>query len=90
LLFISAAIIGVSAAFGVFEVPKNLRGMPESKDRIDPALLFLGSASALLGIFQFLFYEKPPQKCVAEVFRSGGYPDLRGSFRRRVDKVYGL
>jgi hypothetical protein len=90
LLFISAAIIGVSAAFGVFEVPKNLRGMPESKGKIDLALLLLGSASALLGIFQFLFMRSHRRNAWLRFFRSGDYPDLRGSFRRRVDKVYGL
>ena len=55
LLFILAAILGVSATVGVFEMPGILRGTFESENHFDLVLLFLGCGSALLGIFQFLF-----------------------------------
>ena len=61
LLFILAAAFGVSAALVLFETPRIFVGMFESKGNFDAALLFLGSASALLGVCQFLFMRSRPR-----------------------------
>ena len=61
MLFISAAIFGVLAAFALFETPKIFGGMLESKDNFDVALLFIGIASALLGVFEFQFLRNRPR-----------------------------
>jgi hypothetical protein len=61
LLFILAAAFGISAALVLFATPRIFVGMFESKGNFDAALLFLGSASALLGVCQFLFMRSRPR-----------------------------
>jgi len=61
LLFILAAIFGVSAAFVVFETVKIFGEMLESKSHFDAGLLLLGAMSALLGVFQFVFMRSRPR-----------------------------
>jgi hypothetical protein len=61
LLFILAAAFGVLAAFGLVETPTIFGGMLQSKGNFDVALLFLGSASAFLGVCEFLFMRSRPR-----------------------------
>ena len=90
LLYLLAAMFGVSAAFGVFETPRIFGGMLESEGNFDAALLFLGSASALLGVCQFLFMRSRPRNAWLSFSVLGAILIYSVIFQCRAYKIHGV
>ena len=90
LLFILAAAFGISAALVLVETPRIFVGMFESKGNFDAALLFLGSASALLGVCQFLFMRSRPRNAWLSFSVLGAILIYAVIFQCRAYKIHGV